>query len=351
VDRHGYVEIFPQSQNGAASTVRTKLFRGVFSDLNISSRLGNSARYVYFPEGQKFETRNNDDIDRAIASFSQKKASSFIHKLESRWHYVAMATVVMVLFGAWVSFYGVPVAAKTIAYVLPDKISAKADEQTLSLLEGDFLQPSTLDESVKQRVRQHFDKIIKDHPNDNLTLLFRASDVGANAFALPHGTIIFTDDMVKLAKNDDELLSVMAHEVGHVVHRHGMRGVIQTSILSFMVMLMTGDATAASEIFLGIPVLLTQLGYSRAFEREADSYAMQYMQDNNIDLGHFSSLMSRLQHSHTTCDTIPVGNQKDKESSVCEPDDDWQKYLSTHPPLQERIERFDEHAVGNEHAH
>jgi Zn-dependent protease with chaperone function len=346
VDSHGYIDVLsiqdPQSNNNSdtKSTVyaRQKLFSGQIETVKISSRLGNTSRYLYFPEGQKFETRENDLVDNLIKQHKPKKQSSFLYKLETHWRYVAVAVVFMIAVIYWSAVYGVPAAANVISKVMPDTLVEKAGEQTLTLLDKEMMRPSELDEQVQQRVRDHFAAIIDEHPGHNIQLHFRASDIGANALALPHGGIVFTDDMINLAENDDELLSVMAHEIGHVVHRHGMRGVIQGSIIGFILMMMTGDASAATELFLGLPVLLTQLGYSREFEREADDYALQYMLDKQLDPAHFSRLMSRLGHLH--CDKLTVGNDKESEHTECEPEESWQRYFSTHPGLNERIEKF-----------
>jgi Zn-dependent protease with chaperone function len=350
VDSHGTIDVLsiqdPQSNNNsdAKSTVyaRQKLFSGQIETIKISSRLGNTSRYLYFPEGQKFETRENDLVDNLVKQHKPKKQSSFLYKLETHWRYVAVAVVFMIAVIYWSAVYGVPAAANVISKVMPDTLVEKAGEQTLTLLDKEMMQPSELDEQVQQRVRDHFAAIIDEHPGHNIQLHFRASDIGANALALPHGGIVFTDDMINLAENDDELLSVMAHEIGHVVHRHGMRGVIQGSIIGFILMMMTGDASAATELFLGLPVLLTQLGYSREFEREADDYALQYMLDKQLDPAHFSRLMARLGHLH--CDKLTVGNDKESEHTECEPEESWQRYFSTHPGLNERIEKFEQHA-------
>ena len=54
-------------------------------------------------------------------------------------------------------------------------------------------------------------------------LLFRdGGKFGANAFALPSGKIIVTDQLASLL-NDEQIVGVLAHELGHVVYRHGMR--------------------------------------------------------------------------------------------------------------------------------
>ena len=46
----------------------------------------------------------------------------------------------------------------------------------------------------------------------------------------------------------------------------------QDALLGFGLRALTGDVAGSSELFLGLPVLLTQLGCSRRFEREADRY-------------------------------------------------------------------------------
>ncbi len=63
-----------------------------------------------------------------------------------------------------------------------------------------------------------------------MTVEFRASPIiGANAFALPGGIVIVTDQLMQLAEHDDEILAVLAHEIGHVKHRHVLRGLPQDS--------------------------------------------------------------------------------------------------------------------------
>ena len=58
----------------------------------------------------------------------------------------------------------------------------------------------------------------------------------ANAFALPGGTVVMTDAIVQAAADkgisDDALVGVLAHEIGHVVHRHGMRMVVEQGVLN-----------------------------------------------------------------------------------------------------------------------
>ena len=139
--------------------------------------------------------------------------------------------------------------------------------------------------------------------------------------------IVFTDEIAELSNEDDELLSILVHEIGHVVQRHSLRTLIQDSILGFVLLSLTGDVTGSSELFLGLPVLMTEMAYSRAFEREADDYALAYLQENNISPYHFANLMKRIEQ-----EMIRKNRTSDKK---------WQSYLSTHPMTKERIQKFE----------
>ena len=92
-------------------------------------------------------------------------------------------------------------------------------------------------------------------------------------------------------------------------------------------MAMTGDVSGSSELFLGLPVLLTELAYSRKFESEADTYALTAMRSNGILPVRFASLMRRIENRKT--------GASDRASEK------WINYLSTHPLTEERFEDFE----------
>lgn len=312
------------------------LQQGRFCDLEVSSRLGNTPRYLQFADGQKFETLDNDSVDRANAMLNPGRWQNLVHRLESRMHFVFLTLVVVIAFGWGVVNYGVPLTAKVVAHALPQNVLTFASEQTMAALDGTFFSPSTLDDPVKQRVREHFRAAVDQHPQLNLKVLFRdGGRIGANAMALPDGTVVFTDQMVELAERDDELLAVFAHEIGHIVHRHGMRSVVQDSVLAFLLVTITGDASATAEIFLALPVILTELAYSRDFEREADDYALDYLQTHNIPSENFSQLMARLESAaraeRDKASAQPKGQNGEKP---------WRNYLSSHPSTAERLKKF-----------
>jgi len=296
-------------------------------DLHVSPRLANTQRYLLFPDGEKFETDDNETADQIETRFAKSSWLRFVHKLESHWKYVlpALALLLFILWG--LMSYGIPWLAKTIAYRLPPSVLNFASDQTLDILDRSVFEPSERDENTQRELLKHFQSVIKAHSDFRLKIVFRkGGGIGPNAFALPSGTIVFTDEMVQIAEHNDELLAVLTHEIGHIVHRHGMRTLIQDSILGFVLMSITGDVSGSSELFLGLPVLLTELAYSREFEREADDYALTYMRANGISPLGFASLMQRIE------------NQKPNASDMTS--EKWINYLSTHPLTDERIKEF-----------
>ena len=64
---------------------------------------------------------------------------------------------------------------------------------------------------------------------------FRKSRIGPNAFALPGGSIVITDELVALVDGDAAVVTgVLGHELGHVRHRDGMRMLLQASAVGVL---------------------------------------------------------------------------------------------------------------------
>ena len=107
--------------------------------------------------------------------------------------------------------------------------------------------------------------------------------------------MVLTDELVALAERDEELVAVLAHEIGHVVHRHGLRQTIQSSMLAISVILLTGDLSSASAFVAALPTALAESRFSREFEREADDYALEYLLAAGVSPTHFARMLSRLE--------------------------------------------------------
>ncbi|MCW8958384.1 MAG: M48 family metallopeptidase [Gammaproteobacteria bacterium] len=299
--------------------------------VRVSSRLGNTPRYLTLPDGWKFETRDNDAVDSLLRQNRQHGWNAWLHKLESRWHYVVAALAFVVVF-VWVMLqYGLPAAAEGIAYRLPATITDDVSEQTLGYLDKHLFAPSELPEAQQTRLQLRFAAMTSSlDSGHDFRLQFRKGGeaLGANAFALPSGTIVMTDELVALSENENELAAILAHELGHVMYRHSLRQILQNSVLSLFITYTTGDA---SSLVVALPMMLVQLGYSRDFEREADRYAHDYMLENGIALEHFAHILSRIEVSHR--ERREEMKRRGERAKVFE-------YLSTHPDTGERVKLF-----------
>ena len=115
-------------------------------------------------------------------------------------------------------------------------------------------------------------------------------DDSANAFALPGGKIGVHTGLLKVAKNQDQLAAVLAHEIAHVLAQHGAERVSQqfaTRAGLDLVGTVAGPETQTKQQLLGLLGLGAQYGillpYSRAQETEADVYGLELMARAGFD--------------------------------------------------------------------
>jgi predicted Zn-dependent protease len=116
-----------------------------------------------------------------------------------------------------------------------------------------------------------------------------------NAFASPGGLILVSRGLLRCTENEDEVAAILAHEIGHVVKRHGLNA-IKTSRLNDALTsaaLTAGELAAPEEMakltetfgdsINDITSTLVNSGYSRAQESEADHQAVVILQRAGYD--------------------------------------------------------------------
>jgi Zn-dependent protease with chaperone function len=289
--------------------------------LAVEDRLGNTPRRIALPDGGVFETLDHAAVD-AMLDAHGRRGHGWLHRLESRWAAVIPAAALVLAAGAALVAFGLPALARHGAFAVSPALAAKVGRGTLEILDQSLL-ASSLDEARQDLLQRRFGQVAAAAAAGyDFELLFRGGGpLGANAFALPSGTVVMTDELVALAEHDDELVAVLAHEVGHVVHRHGLRSAIQSSLLALAILLVTGDLSSTSGFVATLPTLLAESHYSRDFEREADDHALAYLFANDIDPGRFADLLDRLERADGGDAPVVA-------------------FLSSHPSTQERIERL-----------
>lgn len=306
------------------------LYECQWQDVNVSDQLGETARYIQFPNGAKCECHDHQKINKLQKRYRSSTFNLFLYNLESKWQSVLLASLVVVAFTWGMVVFGIPALAKSVAEALPVSVDESITQGTLKLLDERILSPSKLDQEIQQRIEEKFLNMVH-HANDehSYQLLFRRG-LGANAFALPSGHIVVTDELIEIADHDEEILAVLAHEIGHVVHEHGLRSVLQSSAVALLLTAVTGDIGAASGFAAAMPIILLETNYSRKFELEADDYALEYMKAHNIDTNHFATILLKI-----------TGETGEEDASPF-------NYISTHPATKERIQPFKDNSLLNQ---
>lgn len=298
--------------------------------MSVGARLGSVPRRIELEGGAVFEAPADARIDAVAGTESHMLARVFA--LETSWRTVTVLVVATIVLIAVLFRYGLPVLANVAARATPVPVSELMGAATQETIDRTVLSPSKLPAERQQALTARFSKLAAaaDTGSIALNLVFRASPVlGANAFALPGGTVVLTDELVALAKNPDEIDGVLAHEIGHVEARHTLQIIYRAAGLAIMVGVIAGDSGQMVDTLLSQAAALQQLSYSREFETEADmrSVELMLMAGERRNPLAFVDLLDRL------IEQVSPGASRENEG-----------FLSTHPGNPNRRDAALRHA-------
>lgn len=292
-------------------------------EAEISPRIANIPRRIHFAEAGLFVTPDNDGVD-GLDTTRRGRRGALIHRLERfRLHLLALA-VFAALCVVGIYRFALPAMVEVAVAVTPPVVPRLISSGAVDSLDRLILSETALEQARRDEITERF-QLLAGHSKrgpDGYTLLYRDGGIiGPNAFALPDGKLILTDQLVRLATDDDMILGVLAHEIGHVEHQHSLRQLYRLAGMTAMIMLIAGDVGEAVEEVLVDATALLSLSYSRDHESEADRYSADLMLRAGLDPlsvnRFFEMLMEELDL----------------------PDDSG--ILSTHPATSERIEALE----------
>jgi len=148
--------------------------------------------------------------------------------------------------------------------------------------------------------------------------IFIIPDQTPNAFALPGGTIYITQGMLKSLKNQNELVSIIGHEMGHFKNRDHLKG-FGTKLLFSLLSLSLGEGYGT---ILNTTLNISNIKYSQSAELEADAFSLDVMQ-------------------------CAYGNVRDATTLFQRMDDgeEWSYFFTTHPAFKKRLDEMQKRIV------
>ncbi len=289
------------------------------SALSVSPRVSSAERFISFPDGRQFLCTDQDFLNTLP---QDSPSEGVVAWLENRSSVALAGVIVIIALLALGYFFGLPYVARGLAERMPMETEQAIGQKALAWFDDEgWLQPSQLDLDKRQQILRVFHQLHEGlRLEDYYRLEMRSGMIfGANAFALPGGIIVLTDELVAIAESTDEIAAILAHEIGHVELRHSMRSVLQKSIVAAAVTAVTADAASIGAAVAGLPVILAQTKYSRDFETAADSFAFALLKDKGRSPEAFATILTRLADQRGPG---AVGFT----------------YLSTHPVTAERVQ-------------
>jgi Zn-dependent protease with chaperone function len=291
--------------------------------VEITDAIGRTPRLVRFSDGAVCEVTDLDALTSLLAAHGFRQSAVSRWERHRGWIMASAAGFILAL---WLAYrFGVPAMATAAAEALPPVALQQIGRGALDFLDRTVFDASALPPERQQHIEAQFSTLQLPGIEESLQprLSFRRSDaLGANALALPSGIVIVTDGLVTLAKDDREILAVLAHESGHIARRHGVRHLLQSSAITAFIAWYVGDI---SSIVATAPTMLIDAKYSRDFEREADDYAAVVLRQNGVPLDHLANILQRLE-------AAPNRGQTGRSP--------YPDYLSTHPATEERLRRL-----------
>jgi Zn-dependent protease with chaperone function len=303
---------------GVATIIGDGIERHVALDrLRVSEPLASVPRMITLPDQSFCEVADQPALAALLAATGYR--DSLLVRVQRHWRGVAAAAALLLALLYIAYRWVIPWGAEQVALRIPLEWEARVGREAIKVLESRIFTSTALPTDQQARLARRF-AAIAPHDGRAYEVRFRASKIGPNAFAAPGGIIYVSDALVQLADDDDAVLGVLAHELGHVEHRHLMRRVAASAAVGALATLVIGDV---STLLAAVPATLVDLEYSRDMEREADDYAIALLRSHGIPTAPTAALLERM------------------SKRAPEPEaQGWPGYLSTHPPTPERVELF-----------
>jgi Zn-dependent protease with chaperone function len=306
---------FTTSKVEIIDSVNTDFF--LLNNIDWLSPLGNLPHEIRLPNGALIRVDNHYDLS---PFFGNKK--QLISRLEQHKLFCLVALLLVPICLYFIINQVIPAAAKAVTPLVPEQVLTEIDQQVMTILDNTLLEPSNLAENEQLSLAEYLSNETYSSALllENYTMSYRNSEsFGANAFALPGGSIVVTDGLHSLLKDDQQaLIAVLLHEIGHVEHQHGLQLIAETTATTLLMTYFFGDMEGIVEVFTGTALTVIQNKFSQQLEKEADTFAVEQLKLMGIPPQALGNALSKL--------------VKTKGNNAL-----LEKYFSSHPSIKDRV--------------
>lgn len=292
---------------------------------------------LYFADGSRAELQDPAMHRLLAAALGYRKSRVLRWQEHTGAVLAALVLLVLLIASAW--HWGIPAVAERLAERVPPSADQALGRNALVLLQRQgLLQPSRLSDERIAELAGLLQRVQPAAPRVPLRLRVQAAPrLGPNALAFPDGTIVLTDELVRLAMGKENdfgpdaqaaLAGVLAHEVGHIEERHTVRAMTRSSLTAALSATLFGDFSAVAA---GLPAVLGNMAYSREMELAADDHAARTLRARGLPLEPLAALFEQLGEKD---DGLPAFLRETIS------------YASSHPDAHERSARL--RAAGDE---
>jgi len=323
VEGHGLTIMFPPDRDGIE--LRSESVQ--FSDVTISAGGLDHNQLVATwtgTMGQRTLYLKNPDVIRAFRQAAPdhltqplEQAAEQVRRVRHRhrmtWGVIGGSLLAVVL-GLW---FGSDMLVELAVDRIPVEWEKKLGESAYRdfLAQQDVIKDGLSVAAVKEMTHRLADQVPNNPYTFEVTVV--KSDV-VNAFALPGGYVVVFTGLMKKAENAEEVAGVLAHELNHVLQRHGLERIIKQLGFVAVVSIVLGNPPGLGGIMKQLGIELMTLKFGRAQETEADVTGLQLLYRAKIDPNGMITFFQRL----------------------AEKDEGRVEWLSTHPMSSARADHL-----------
>jgi len=223
-----------------------------------------------------------NDVDRQLAKLRGEKTG-----------FTGGQTIGCIVFAALVTFGVMQVPGcyrsavdSTVASLDPSVDVQLGEAAQGSMDEGPVVEDEVVVgaiETMVERLQPHFEGTDLAAADIEWVVRVVDDDATINAYALPGGFITVYTGLIEAAESPDMVAGVLAHEMAHVLQRHGLKRMANKAGLLVGLSLLTGDAGGVIALGSRFLDILLDSGYSRELESEADDLGVKAMARAGLD--------------------------------------------------------------------